>query len=196
MVAVIVIAVLVGLLTVICAVFCIPADITVNLECYDRIKTRIRITWLFGLIHKELTRKKEFTARKKRKQKPGLGDVFRILRIHGFLRRIALLVKQVIKNIRIKELSAHFRIGLDDVADTGILFSILVPIIPLFNYYKDYSVRLEPSFADAVTFEGYFNGTVRFQPIRLLPPLSGLIFSREMLRVIKALLIFRRRTKK
>ena len=191
MAAVIVIAVLAGLLILVFVVFCIPVDITFNFERYDGLKTRVRVIWLFGLVHKELTRKKKLTKEKRRKKKPGIRNALGMLRMPGFLRRIALLVKQVINNIRIKEISAHFRIGLDDVADTGILFSILGTVISLFHYYSNYSVRLEPSFADSVVFEGYFNGTVRFQPIRLIPPLSRFIFSRPILRAIKDFFISR-----
>ena len=59
MIAVIVIAVLAGILALVLIAFCIPVDLTFSLEKYDRFQTRVRIFWLFGLVHKELHRVKK-----------------------------------------------------------------------------------------------------------------------------------------
>ena len=143
-----------------------------------------------------LQRIKNIIFQKKRKRKTGAGDFIVILKTRGFLKRTAVLVKDMLKTLRFKHLSVYLRIGLDDAADTGLIFSVLSPVVSLLDYFSDCSVRLEPSFVDEAVFEGYFNGTVRLQPIRLVPPFSRFVFSRPTFRVVKKVFLSRWRKRK
>jgi hypothetical protein len=189
--AVITIAIIAGLIALTVFIFLIPIDMTFSVERYGKTQTRLRVLLLFGLLHKELGKKKKAVAEKKRKRQPGFKTIFEILRTRGFSRKIANLLKEVVKSIRIKEVSAYFRIGFENAADTGFLFSILGPVVSLFNNFTRCSVRLEPSFNDEVVFEGYFNGKVRLQPIRLISPFARFVFSRPALKVMKVLFLSR-----
>ncbi|MBN1367054.1 MAG: DUF2953 domain-containing protein [Dehalococcoidales bacterium] len=187
--AIILATVLAGILVLIIIAFCIPVDMTFRVERYGRLQNRVRISWLFGLVCRELGDRKRVSATIKPKKRPTLRILIEILKTPGFIKKLTVLLKKSIKIIRIKELSSHLRIGFDDAADTGILFSILGPAVALVNYFPHCSVRLEPSFMDEAVFEGYFNGEIRLQPIRLAPPFTSFIFSMPTLKVIKILLL-------
>ena len=192
----VVIAVLAGLIALAVVVFCIPVDMTIKLERYGNLQTRVKLLWLFGLVHKDLRRGKKVSEEQKRRQQPSIAVMIEILKTRGFVRRVTRFMKEAFKSLRIKDLTAYFRIGLDDAADTGILFSIFSPAFSVCDFLRSYPVRLEPSFADEAVFEGYLNGTVRIWPIQLVPPMTRFVFSAPTMKAVKVFFAHRRRKRK
>ncbi len=112
--------------------------------------------------------------------------MLRVLRTRGLPRHLLRLLREVLGTMRIEDVSARLRVGLDDPADTGILFSVLGPALGAFILPRSSSVSIEPS--PARQLEGHARGTIRLRPIRLAPPLVRFAFSRPALRAAGALL--------
>jgi len=162
-------------------------------------KFSIRLAWLFGLLNTDLIRTKE----KPREREPKHADIsedltttFYILRTKGLLKRLFKLLKDILRRIKIKELNSDLKVALDNPADTGILFSLVAPINLLIRSYSPYRIMLEPSFDDNAFLSGYFHGTARMRPIRVVPSILGFVFSSPAVRASKKLISFRWRGKK
>ncbi len=187
-----VIAVLVSLAVLLFFVLCVPLDMVLHADVHGKPKVRLRFSWLFGLVSKEITGKKEKPAEKKRaakgKKKRRWGDtrvILRILRTKGVLRRLKELLKDVFSCCKFRDLVADFKIGLGDPADTGLLFALLGPATVFFGSSHLHKIRVEPSFGDDAVLQGYSQGTVRLRPIRLVPPFLKFAFSLTTIRIAK-----------
>lgn len=178
---------------------------TFHMEAYGRPKFRMRLLWLFGLVSKELgkgKRKPEEKERvaegkpKHRKRRIRATTILQILRTKGLLRRLGGLLRDTISRLSIKEFRANFRVGLDDPADTGLLFAVIGPATFFLSSSWHNQIRVEPSFEDEAVFEGYLYGTVRLRPIQLVPPFIRFIFSLSTIRVLKVLVLTKWKRKK
>jgi len=184
-------------------VFCVPLNMVVHADVYGKPKVRLRFSWLFGLVSREIIRKKERPAEKrgaaKAKKKRWRLDtrvMFSILRTKGVLRRLKELLKDMFSCFNFRELVADFKIGLDDPADTGLLFAIIGPATVFFGSSHLHQIRVEPSFGGDAVFQGYSHGTVRLHPIRLVPPFLKFIFSLTTIRVARILILSKWKRKK
>ena len=200
-----VVVALASLAVLIILVLCVPLDMSFHMEAYGRLKFRMRLLWMFGLVTKELGREKrepedkERVAEgkpKRRKRRIRARTILQIIKTKGLLRRLGGLLKDTISRIRIKELRANFRVGLDDPADTGLLFAVIGPAIFLFSSSWHHQIRVEPSFEDEAVFRGYLYGRVRLQPIQLVPPFIRFVFSLSTIRVLKVLVLTKWKRKK
>lgn len=198
-----VIIVLASLAVLLFFVLCMPLDMTFHADVYGKPKVRLRFSWLFGLVSKEITGEKKKPPDKKRaakgKKKHRRRDtrvIFRILRTKGVLRRLKELLKNVFSCLKFRELVADFKIGLGNPADTALLFAIIGPATAFLGSSHLHKIRFEPSFGDDAVLEGYSRGTVRLHPIRLVPPLLKFAFSLTALRIIKALISSKWKRKK
>jgi hypothetical protein len=178
---------------------------TFHVEAYGRPKFRMRLLWLFGLLSKELGKGKRKPEEKKmvaegkpkrRKRRIRATTILQILRTKGLLKRLGSLLRDTISRLSIKEFKANFRVGLDDPADTGLLFAIIGPAIFFLSSSWHNQIRVEPSFEDEAVFEGYLYGTVRLRPIQLVPPFIRFIFSLSIIRVLKVLVLTKWKRKK
>jgi hypothetical protein len=197
-----VIAVLVGLAILLFLVLCVPLDMILRADVYGKPKVKLRFSWLFGLVSKEITGEKEKPAEKRKaakgKKKRRWEDtkvIFRILRTKGVLRRLKELRKDVFSCLSFRELVADFKIGLGDPADTGLLFAIIGPATVFLGSSHSHQIRVEPSFGDDAVLQGHSHGTVRLHPIRLVPPFLKLAFSLTAIRVVKTLISSKWKTK-
>ena len=200
-----VIVTLAGLAGLIIFVLCVPFDAALNLDTSVRPRFRLRLVWLFGLISKELGRKKKKLEEKKepprekpkKKKKRGseFGTILKILRSKGLPRQIKNLVKDVFSQLQIRELGMNLKLGLDDPADTGFLFALIGATTSL-SLPPQYQIRVQPSFYDEALFEGYLHGVLRLRPIKLARPLIRFVFSLAVLRVAKTLVLSKWKRKK
>lgn len=184
-------------------VLCVPLNIVLHADVYEKPKVRMRFSWLFGLVSKEITGKKEKPVEKRRaakvKKKRRWGDtrvIFRILRTKGVLRRFKELLKDVLSCLNFRDLVADFKIGLGDPADTGLLFAFLGPATVFLGSSHIHQIRFEPSFSDDAILQGYSRGTLRLHPIRLVPPFLKFAFSLTAIRVAKTLISSKWKRKK
>lgn len=84
-----------SLILVVVLLLCVPLDVVFDLEVYGRPKFRMRLTWLFGLVSKEVGRGREraeeearvIEEKRKRRERWITGrTIFKILRTKGLLR--------------------------------------------------------------------------------------------------------------
>lgn len=198
-----IIATLGGLAGLIILVLCVPLDATLNVDSSGKPKFRARLEWLFGLLSKELGRakkkpeeKKVVTGEKrKKKRRMGFGTILKILRTKGLPRQIKNLVRDVLGQLKIRELAVNLRLGLDNPADTGFLFALIGATTPFLRLPSQYQITVQPSFDKAV-FEGFSYGHVRLRPIKLVGPFIRFVFSLAALRVVKILVLSKWRGKK
>jgi len=199
-----VIATLAGLAGLTIFVLCVPVDAALNIDTSGRPKFRLRLVWLFGLVSKEVKREKKKPEEKKappkkkpkKKRRIGFRTISRILRIKGLLRQVKDLVRDVIGQLKIRELAVNLKLGLDNPADTGFLFASIGSITPFLSLPSQYQLRVQPSFYDEAVFEGYLHGVLRLWPIKLVRPFVRFVFSLATLRVVKVLVLSKWKRKK
>ncbi len=199
-----VVATLASLALLIILALCIPLDVTLHIDMYGRPKARTRLVWLFGLVSKE-TRKERKKPEEKReavKVKRKLSErrgrakaIFQILRTKGLLRQFKHLLKTMLSHLKIRDLRVNLRVGLDNPADTGLLFAFIGPATLFLNSSFIHEIRVQPVFDKAV-FEGYLYAAVRLRPIQLVPPLLRFAFSLTTMRVLKILVLTKWKRKK
>lgn len=193
-----VIATLAGLAALITLVLCVPVDAVLKLEVSGRPTLRLRLRWFFGLVTREITKgekrpeEKRGKAEDKRQPRRRWGSArgaFEILRTKGLLRQLKVLVKDVLHCLRIRDFTMDFRVGLDDPADTGLLFAVIGPANLFLGSTFSRHIKLQPSFESETILEGYCYGVVRLRPIQLSVPLLRFIFSMAAIRTVKALVL-------
>jgi hypothetical protein len=192
-----VIAIVMGVTILILLVCCIPLEVTFYVQAAGRPEFRVRVLWSFGLVQTERathktpqdTRSRVDAAPKAQKREMRASTVLQLLKIKGLITQLWRLLLGILRCLRLKELKADLRIGLDDPADTGLLFALIGPAAVLVCSIWPDQIRVMPSFEDEAVFEGYAHGTVSMQPIRLIPPVVRVIFSLPTLNVLKALIL-------
>ena len=170
-------------------VLSVPLYLAFRLDVYGKPKFSLRLVWLFGLVCKEIGRKKKAKPKKAKpkkakEKKGGARKALKILRTKGLLRQLKTLVTDVLSRLKIRHLRADFRVGLDNPADTGLLFAVIGPAL-LFRGPPTYHLRVQPSFEGEAVLEGYAQGAVRLLPVRLVVPLFRFVFSLAFLRAIR-----------
>jgi hypothetical protein len=183
----------------------LPLDLRGNIDISGRLKFRMRISWLFGLVNKDIAKsekkpKDTKKAIKDKRQPKGGGPrakiILEILRVRGLFRQIKLLLKDILRLFRIKDLVADLKVGLGDPADTGLLFAIIGPINSILGYYLPNRINVQPSFKDEFILEGSLYGALRLRPIQFIPPILRFAFSLPTARVAKILVETKWRRKK
>ena len=198
-----IIAVIAGLAALIVFILWVPLDMVLHADIDGKPKFRLRFSWLFGLVSREIAGKKEKPPRKREKargkKKPGWGDIgviFRILRTRGLLRQVKGLVKGVLSCLRFRDIAADFTLGLGNPADTGLLFAVLSPAAVFLGSSQVHQIRIEPSFGDDAVLQGYSQGALRLRPIRLVPPFLKFAFSLPTIRAAWTLMASKWKRKK
>ena len=184
------------------AVLSVPIGILGQLEVHEKPEFRIRLTWLFGLLKKDIRKKKKPPKEKpakKKKKKPKRGGagrkllaVYRVLRTKGMLNHTWRLIKAVLRSFKIKELRVNFRVGLDNPADTAFMVGIF-NFIPLFwkpSFPHELNVR--PDYDGDVTLaEGYALVRIRVLPVRIIAVVLRFLFSWRTIKVIRIMVAAR-----
>ena len=197
------IAILASLAAIIILLLCVPLDVLLRMDVREKPRLRMRLAWLFGLLSKELRREKkkpeEEAVERKKKPRHRRADarvMFEVLQTRGLFSRLGRLLKSTLGRIKVRELGANLRVGLDNPADTALLFAFVAPASLFLSSSSHHQIRLEPSFADQAVLEGYLYGTARVRPIQLVAPLMGFAFSLPTLKAVKTLVVTRWKGKK
>jgi hypothetical protein len=193
------IIVLVSLAVVITLFLCVPLDLVFQANVEGKPKFRLRLIWFFGLVTGELrqTRKKPEEKRvteysgKPRDWIQRLRVTFEILQTKGLLTQLHSFVKRIIRQIKVRGLTANLKVGLDNPADTGLLFAFIAPLNLAVNYFLPHPIKIQPSFTGESFINGYLYGAVRLWPIQLAASLMGLAFSLPTLRAAKKLVLYK-----
>ena len=176
-----------------------------QVEAYGKPKFRTRLAWLFGLVGKELKKGREKPEEKERvpegkpkRRKRGIRarTVFEILRTKGLLGQFKRLLRDIFGCLRFKDLRVDLRVGLDDPADTGLLFAVIGPATFFLSSSFPHRIRVQPSFEDEMVFEGSLSGVLRLWPIQLVLPVLKFVFSLATIRLLKTLVVSRWKGKK
>ena len=199
-----VIAVLVSLAVLITILLCVPLDLVFRTNIDRKPRFSLRLTWLFGLVTGELRQTKKKSAEKKAiefERKTGdwiqrLRVTFELLQTKGLLNQLSCFIKGIIRRIKVKAFEANLKVGLDNPADTGLLFAFIAPVNLAINYFLPYPVKIEPSFTGESLITGNIYGTVRLWPIQLAATLIAFAFSLPTLRVAKKLVLYKWRRKR
>ena len=196
---------LASLIVFITAILCVPLDLSFRVDVYGKIESRVRFGWLFGLITKDISRKR---IKKKKpeirdKQKPGkrpggrtILTILQTLKTKGLLRQLRILIRDTFHRIKIEDFVLDCRVGLDDPADTAVLYGLIYPAFQLIDSPFTRNINLQPSFEGEPVFEGYSEGNIRAQPIMLFGPALRFAFSLPVIRVIKRLAWMKWKSKK
>lgn len=174
-----------------------PLDLVFRTNIDGKPRFSMRLVCLFGLVSQELRRGRKKPEEKRvieHKRKPlgrrwEISDTFEVLRTKGLLKQFGRFIKRIFRQIKIRELVANFKVGLDNPADTGLLFAFIAPVNLILSYFSPHQIRIEPSFAGETIIEGHLYGAVRLRPIQLAAPLIGFAFSLPTLRAVKKLVL-------
>ncbi|UCH42562.1 MAG: DUF2953 domain-containing protein [Dehalococcoidales bacterium] len=185
-----------GILLVIVLAFSIPVNLSFNFRTDVAGQRMLRVGWLFGLVEKNLLPRKKKLAKKPRKtKKRDLKTVLTLIRTRGVLTGIIRLVRRILKSLRVRQLNADLRVGLDDPADTGIMYAVLWPLMVRPNLFGPVTSRIEPVFEEPV-FEAALQGEVTIVPAQMVANLLRSIFSPTGLRVVKVMVVSRWKRKR
>lgn len=193
-----------ALAVVFLCLLCVPIDLSVRLDVQRGTTFRMKVAWFFGLLtrqigpagrKKEVKREKPTAKRRPIFRRPNIGMLYEILRTRGLVRQVIRFLKDVFRQLKFKSLDGDMRVGLGDPADTGLLFAFVGPVIPFLTHPNIRQVVLQPDFGDDVLCEGFVQGALRLQPIRLIIPVGRFVFSLPAIRLGKKLILRRWKAK-
>jgi len=193
---------LASLATLSIILICVPLNMVLRTDVPSSPKLHLSFSWLFGLVTREVTpgKKKpeegEKALSQRRQRGIGIKAVFQILRTKGLLRQSQKLVRDVLGCLSFRNLAVNLKFGLDNPADTGLLFAVIGPAIALARFPSPCEITVQPSFCGEAIIEGYSYGRVRLWPIKLVPPLLKFACSLPAFRLTKLLVIDKWRRKK
>ena len=124
-----------GVVLFILFVFSIPVDLAFDVGGLGAARSRMRVGWLFGLFGKEFGRsgkEPQERASKRKEKKRSAKPFLSLLVTKGVARGLLKLARRIFSGVRVRHLDARLVIGLDDPADTGMLYSASWPaLVPL-----------------------------------------------------------------
>ena len=171
-------------------------------------KSQMRLIWLFGLVRirlKPSTKKKRSKVEKKgakviggpqvkekrtihqlpgKKRKSG-KVLLALITSEGLLRRVLKLLYKILSIAKIKQLQASVRFGLDDPAETGLVYGLLTPAFSLLYAYPRVDFVATPVF-DRVGIETNIQTQIRVVPFNYFKAVLLFIFTKESLRAARA----------
>jgi hypothetical protein len=174
-----------GIILFITLILSIPVYMAFAIEAHEDVKVTMRMGWLFGLVWKDVRPRKK---KKPKKKEGSIKPLLSMLRAKGLPRRLLKLARQLLRCLRIRQLDADFRVGLDNPADTGMMCSVLCPALALLNAFVPMRLRMEPVFYEPA-FEGGLHGRITLFPIQMVRPLLCFAFSLTGLRTVKSMVI-------
>lgn len=181
-----------GIILFIVLMLSIPVDISFGLEADENVKATARVRWLFGLVLKDIYPRKKKKPKKepKKRRKGNLKSLLSLIRIKGLPRRVLKLTRQILGCLKVRQLDADLRVGLDDPADTGMMWSVLWPAFVPLTSSGPKRLKMEPVF-DEPGFEVSLHGGVRLFPIQTVWPLLCFVLSPTGLRIVKSMVVSR-----
>jgi len=180
--------IVVGIVLFFILVLSIPIEMAFDTS---RPGAKARVGWAFGLLWKDVGGKKKKPKKpKKKKRRPRAKVSLDFLATRGVVSGLLKLARRMIGGVRVKQLDAHLRIGLDDPADTGMLYSVIWPILIPLNYIGSSNVRMDLCFEEAILdFRG--QGHVRVVPAQMIWAVLLFGLSPAGLRVIRNMVVRR-----
>ncbi len=172
-----------------------PLDLVLHFNTDRRPRFSIKLVWIFGLVRTEVKRGKTTDRQAVVESKPKIADwegvlkiFLNILQTRGMPREIARLLRSIFRHLKVRELVANLKVGLDNPADTGLLFAFIAPLSLLASYLPC-QIKVEPSFSTTFLLQGYLSGAIRTHPLLLIASIAGFAFSPPAIKAIKTVAI-------
>jgi len=171
-------------------ILCIPIRGLVEVKVEETLRFGLRLRWFFGAFNKQIAHWKtgsaeEDSTRLKQRENRGWAKAFsEVLADSDQRARLGTLLRVVARSTKVENLEADFRFGLDDPADTALIFGPAGAASVLLNLYTDYNIWLIPALEGA-TIQGYLNARFRWLPIVLFGPLMRFLFSKTGRRLVR-----------
>jgi len=132
----------------------IPVDIVFVFNNVEGKKRSVFIRLFFGLIKFQLFPRKledlETPPRpQKKKKRLTLNNIINLAGNDKFIRKTSQFIMKILKSIKLKLDRFYIRLGLDDPADTGMLWGFVGPFSALLGNYCEKTVKIEPEFQDS-----------------------------------------------
>lgn len=184
------------LLLIVIALLAIPLVVEFDVTGEHELRGQVRLSWAFGLASGTVARlpasdkSGAASTRQTKQKKPGKkqsaktgeeesgAGIVRAIRDRDFRRRLLRFGKDSWHAIHKDQLKLHLRLGLDDPADTGLLWAIVGPLSGWLTTLREASVRIEPNFNGA-SIAVDSSGRISFTPLRLLQLSLGLALAPE-----------------
>jgi len=182
-----------GIALFILLVFSIPVDMAFNFGGPGAARSRMRVGWLFGLLGKEFggrRKKPKEPAPERKKKRRSMKPLLSLLMTKEIARGLLKLSRRILSGVRVRHLDARLRIGLDDPADTGMLYSALWPVLIPLTYNTSAKVRMEISFEEPV-LDLTASGRIRVFPIQMVWSVLLFALSPAGLRAMKRMVMRR-----
>lgn len=181
-----------GILLVLILVLSVPVDLEFDFRTSGDGKAMLRVVCLFGLGGKNLLPRKK---KPKKGKKRDLRSFLTLITTRGVLAATIRLARRILASLRVRQLDADLRVGLDDPADTGMMCSVLWPLVVHPNLFGPIMFRVEPVF-EGLALEATLRGEVRVIPAQMVANFLRFVFSPAGLRVVKLTVVSQWRKKK
>jgi hypothetical protein len=181
-----------------------PVELAFRLEGAAPLAGEVRVRWLLGLVRLRIPlpgaarepgeaaappeggrRPARGRARRPAPRRP--GRYVEVLRQEAFRARAWRLARDLVRAVRVRRLRLWARVGLDDPADTGMLWAVLGPLGAVALGLRRAEVRIEPEFAEAA-LRFRTDGRVVVVPLQLLALAAAFALSPPSLRAWRTLL--------
>ena len=186
------------LVVLLIALLAVPVVFEIDVSGENEFRGHIMLIWAFGLLRVKIARfprvakSDSKAARKPREKKPARksrksgGSIQQAIGNAEFRRRILRFLRDFWRAVHKDGLRLHLRLGLDDPANTGLLWAVLGPLSGWLMTLREASVWLEPEFRGA-TVALDSAGRIWFVPLRLLQLILGLVLSPTFWRGMKSM---------
>lgn len=199
---------LASLVLAVAALLAIPVSLVVDIERTARLRSRLRVNWLFGLVEVELGGRRQRPASPEHPstktdrtphaasrttqsgRQRGVATALAIVQTEGLLGRILQLFRDLASRFSFQGVYLDVDFGLDDPADTGRLYGTFTPLL-VAAAASGFDVRFRPDFQQAL-LRGSCGGQIRARPISLLGVVVGFLLSPPLLRAVRAVWVARR----
>ena len=194
MLAGIIIASVVGAIALI---LCIPFHASIEVRVEEVFRFGLRLRWLFGAFKRQIPSTKvglegDSGSRTVQRQESGWSQLLSsgALTDNEAKAGVGRLLRAVVRSARVESLEADFRLGLDDPAETALVFGPAGVTSVLLNLQTGHDIWLLPALEGEI-LQGHLNARFRWRPIRLVRPVISLLSSKVGRRIAKLALLRR-----
>jgi hypothetical protein len=189
-----------GFLICLVALSAIPVDVKFSVQCDEGFRGSVGIGWLFGLLRMLVPSRSgkpiQDAVRAERSKKRGSlksgRSVVAMLKSHGFLDRLIGFASDLLRSIRVRSVRIRGRLGLEEPADTGRVWSFVGPLTAILAAIPGTDIEIDPDFEHAtLSLDG--TGEVRIIPVEVFVAVISFVLSHATLRALWALFASRRK---
>ena len=191
--------VLIGLLVLLVVLLALPFEFEFDARWPETDGNRACVSWAFGAVRFQLGgngEKRErpapadrqpetsTTAATKRSDQP--ISIMRAFKLPKFRRRLWRFACDLWGAVHKRDLQLSCRVGLEDPADTGLIWAVLGPVSGMLRNVPDCDVALTPDF-NVPSLELAGLGALRVYPIRIVGLVVSLLASPSLWRGVSAM---------